>query len=157
MARLSDEFWYDKGVGDSMAEYEASTKLPQGPEDYVDKEADAKWPENWADTSETAEEWNARMSKGAEEMDKIRGVRKVPVPLKVEDVLSSTLPATRRQTGGSHYKDLAIQPVEYCVGNGLGMCESSVIKYVTRHSLKGGKEDLEKAIHMLELLIELKY
>lgn len=142
MSRLSDEFWYDKGIGDSMAE-------------YVDKEADAKWPENWADTSETAEDWNARMSKGAEEMDKIRGVRKVPRPL--EEVLSSPLPAIRRQAGGSHYKDLAIQPVEYCVGNGLGMCESSVIKYVTRHSLKGGKEDLEKAIHMLELLIELKY
>jgi len=139
MPRLTDEFWYDKGVGDSMAEYE-------------DKEADAKWPENWADTTETAEDWNARMSKGAEEMDKIRGV---PRPL--EEVLSSPLPAIRRQAGGSHYKDLAIQPVEYCVRNGLGMCESNVIKYVTRHSLKGGKEDLEKAVHMLELLIELKY
>jgi hypothetical protein len=35
--------------------------------------------------------------------------------------------------------------------------EGNVIKYVTRHSDKGGAEDLRKAIHYLEMLIEWRY
>lgn len=65
--------------------------------------------------------------------------------------------AKQTQVGGSHYKELPIQPVEYCQRNRLGFCESSVIKYVSRHREKGGKQDLEKAIHFLQLLIELEY
>ena len=65
--------------------------------------------------------------------------------------------ALERQAGGSHYKDMAIQPVEFCQKNKLNMIESNVIKYVSRHRVKGGREDIEKAIHMLELLLELEY
>ena len=65
--------------------------------------------------------------------------------------------ALARQTGGSHYKSLSIQPVEYCQRNGLLYCESNVIKYVTRHREKNGAEDLRKAIHYLELLLEMEY
>ena len=36
------------------------------------------------------------------------------------------------QEGGSHYKDKAIQPVQYIHTNGLGFCEGNVVKYVTR-------------------------
>ena len=61
------------------------------------------------------------------------------------------------QIGGNHYQNNPIQPVEYCQRNGLGCCESAVVKYVTRHKAKGGAEDLRKAIHYLELLIELDY
>ena len=61
-----------------------------------------------------------------------------------------------KQVGGDHYK-LPIQPVEYCQRNGLNCCESNAIKYITRHKAKGGKEDLEKAIHYLEMLIEMEY
>lgn len=61
------------------------------------------------------------------------------------------------QVGGSHYKNLAIQPIEYCQLNQLNYCESNVIKYVTRHRYKNGKEDIEKAIHNLQLLLELEY
>lgn len=62
------------------------------------------------------------------------------------------------QVGGSHYKDLLIQPVVYCQKNKLVYCESNAIKYVTRHNRKGcGLEDLKKAIHYIELLIELEY
>lgn len=57
------------------------------------------------------------------------------------------------QVGGGHYKKLKIQPVEYILANGLGFCEGSVIKYVTRHEEKGGVQDLRKAIHFLEILI----
>lgn len=61
------------------------------------------------------------------------------------------------QVGGGHYKDLAIQPVEYIQRNKLGFCEGSVVKYVTRHGSKGGAEDIKKAIHFLQLLLEIDY
>lgn len=60
------------------------------------------------------------------------------------------------QVGGNHYKNLAIQPVEYIFKNNLGYFEGCVIKYVTRWKDKGGVQDLEKAKHFLELLIELQ-
>lgn len=62
-----------------------------------------------------------------------------------------------RQVGGAHYKGLAIQPAEYCQRNRLPYCESSVIRYVTRHREKNGREDILKAIHCLELLLEMEY
>lgn len=58
------------------------------------------------------------------------------------------------QEGGNHYKDKAIQPVEYIMANNIGFMEGSVIKYVTRWKDKGGVGDLRKAKHFLELLIE---
>ena len=65
--------------------------------------------------------------------------------------------ALETQVGGDHYKDRAIQPVEFIYANGLGFCEGNVVKYVTRHRDKRGREDLEKAIHYLQLLIEMEY
>ena len=65
--------------------------------------------------------------------------------------------ALSTQVGGDHYSKLAIQPVEYITKNGLGFVEGSVIKYVTRHKSKGGAEDIKKAIHFLNLLLELEY
>lgn len=62
-----------------------------------------------------------------------------------------------RQEGGSHYKDCAIQPVEFIHANGLGFLEGCVIKRICRHRRKNGAEDLRKAIHELELLIALEY
>jgi hypothetical protein len=62
--------------------------------------------------------------------------------------------ALEKQVGGSHYRDMVIQPVEYILANGLGFIEGSVIKYVSRHKSKGGVEDLRKARHFLDLLIE---
>lgn len=60
------------------------------------------------------------------------------------------------QVGGNHYKNLAIQPVEYIFKNNIGYFEGCVIKYVTRWKDKGGVQDLLKAKHFLELLIELQ-
>ena len=62
--------------------------------------------------------------------------------------------ATDEQIGGSHYKDLAIQPIDYIVQNNLGYIEGNIIKYVTRYKNKNGVEDLRKARHYLEMLIE---
>lgn len=64
--------------------------------------------------------------------------------------------AISEQVGGSHYKDMAIQPVEYIHRNGLGFIEGCVVKYVTRWRAKGGVEDLKKARHFLDLLIEME-
>ena len=58
------------------------------------------------------------------------------------------------QVGGGHYKDRAIQPVQYWKSNLLGGCESSIVKYVTRWREKGGIQDIKKARHFLELILE---
>lgn len=58
------------------------------------------------------------------------------------------------QVGGGHYKSKGIQPVQYCMANDIGFMEGSVIKYVTRWKDKGGVEDLKKARHFLDMLIE---
>lgn len=58
------------------------------------------------------------------------------------------------QVGGSHYKDAGIQPIEYIFANDLGFCEGNVIKYVTRYGKKSGVQDLKKARHYLDMLIE---
>lgn len=65
--------------------------------------------------------------------------------------------ALDKQVGGNHYKGLAIQPAEYCHKNNMNALASSVVKYVTRYKDKNGKTDLEKAIHCIELLIQLEY
>lgn len=57
------------------------------------------------------------------------------------------------QVGGGHYKDLPIQPIEYCIRNGIPFAEGNVIKYVTRWRKKNGIEDLKKARHMLDIII----
>jgi len=62
-----------------------------------------------------------------------------------------------KQIGGDHYKKGGIQPIEYITSNDLGFCEGNVVKYISRHEKKNGLEDLEKAKHYIELLIDLKY
>lgn len=57
------------------------------------------------------------------------------------------------QVGGSHYKGMKIQPVEFILANGLGFCEGNIIKYTCRYGQKGGVQDLKKVIHYAELLI----
>jgi hypothetical protein len=59
----------------------------------------------------------------------------------------------RKQVGGSHYQ-LAIEPIDFIVKNELGYREGNVIKYITRHTQKNGAEDIKKAIHYLEMILE---
>ena len=66
--------------------------------------------------------------------------------------------ATAKQVGGEHYKDCKIQPVDYIVENNLTFLEGNAIKYITRHRKKGeGSRDIEKAIHYLEMILEMEY
>ena len=67
--------------------------------------------------------------------------------------MSPTSP-TKTQVGGAHYKDMAIQPIQYSLANKLGFCEANVVKYVSRWKQKNGIEDLRKAKHYIDLLIE---
>jgi len=62
-----------------------------------------------------------------------------------------------KQIGGNHYKDMAIQPSEFINKNKLQFAEGNSIKYICRHSLKGGKQDLEKAKHYIDMIIERDY
>jgi hypothetical protein len=62
----------------------------------------------------------------------------------------------QKQTGGTHYKGMPIQPAEYAEKNGLSLLEGNVVKYITRWKLKGQPlSDLEKAKHCIDLLIEI--
>lgn len=63
--------------------------------------------------------------------------------------------ANNVQHGGNHYKNKAIQPWDYIAANNIGYFEGTAIKYLTRWKEKGGVEDLKKAIHFIEKLIEL--
>jgi len=65
--------------------------------------------------------------------------------------------ASETQVGGDHYRLMPIQPVEFNQRNGLNFCEACVIKYVSRHKHKNGAEDVRKAIHFLNLLLEIEY
>jgi hypothetical protein len=60
--------------------------------------------------------------------------------------------ALARQVGGNHYKDFKIQPAEFCYRNNIPYLEATAIKYLCRWKLKGGVQDLDKAIHFIELL-----
>ena len=60
------------------------------------------------------------------------------------------------QIGGTHYKKFAIEPIEFIHKNGIGFCEGNAIKYLVRWKEKGGKQDLLKARHYIDLLLELE-
>jgi len=65
--------------------------------------------------------------------------------------------ASKRQVGGNHYARFDIQPSEFIMRNRLEWCEANAIKYICRHRDKGGDQDILKAIHYLELLLEWEY
>ena len=64
--------------------------------------------------------------------------------------------ASETQIGGSHYSEMAIQPIEFIHKNGLSFIQGNVIKYVCRYKSKNGIEDLLKAKHYIDLLIEFE-
>ena len=71
---------------------------------------------------------------------------------------SNVSTASARQVGGDHYKELPVQPAYFYTKNRLTGLESSVVKRICRHSRGGkGREDIEKAIHELQLILEWEY
>ena len=69
----------------------------------------------------------------------------------------STYDSLEKQVGGKHYRNMKIQPSKFVVENKLLFPEGCAIKYICRHPFKGKKEDLLKAIHFIEMIIERDY
>lgn len=63
--------------------------------------------------------------------------------------------ALETQVGGDHYKKYKLQPVQFAQINGYDTCSSYALKHITRHADKLGRQDIEKAIHYVELRQEL--
>jgi len=63
----------------------------------------------------------------------------------------------KKQIGGSHYKDMKIQPAQFINENNLPFAEGNAIKYICRHAHKGEIQDLEKAKHYIDMIIERDY
>lgn len=64
--------------------------------------------------------------------------------------------ALKTQVGGDHYKSMPIQPMEFSMANGMDACQHTAIKYIARFRSKGGIQDLEKAKHVIDMLIEFE-
>lgn len=80
-----------------------------------------------------------------------------PLKDKVVSAQEQTPRALARQEGGGHYKDLKIQPIEYIHANGIPYMEGNVVKYISRHRVKNGAEDVKKAIHYCQLILQMEY
>lgn len=82
---------------------------------------------------------------------------KSDMPYGVSYIADKSKASLEGQVGGEHYKNLAIQPVEYCYRNNIPAIESSIIRYVTRHRDKNKAQDIEKIIHYAKILLQLEY
>lgn len=93
------------------------------------------------------------------ELDKLHNIDPPPQERKSIDECTpqewdNAAKAINKQVGGNHYKEMAEQPIEFITANQLGFCEGNAIKYICRYKAKGGVEDIEKAIHYLQILKE---
>ena len=61
------------------------------------------------------------------------------------------------QVGGNHYQTMKIQPAEFINKNEMKFAEGNAIKYICRHVNKGGLQDLQKAKHYIDMIIERDY
>lgn len=59
-----------------------------------------------------------------------------------------------KQVGGDHYAKMKVQPIQFIVANDIPYREANAIKYICRHKNKNGIQDIEKAIHYLEMILE---
>ena len=62
-----------------------------------------------------------------------------------------------KQVGGNHYQTMKIQPAEFINKNEMKFAEGNAIKYICRHVNKGGLQDLQKAKHYIDMIIERDY
>ena len=74
-----------------------------------------------------------------------------------KDAKLGDLKSLLRQVGGQNYQDFVIQPAEFINKNKLLFAEGNAIKYIVRASKKGGREDLLKAKHYIDMIIETDY
>ena len=84
-------------------------------------------------------------------------VTRVPLAFVEHKKKINTPKARSTQVGGDHYRNMKIQPVEFITANAIPYLEGNVIKYICRHRSKGGAEDLKKAKHYIDLLLQHEY
>jgi hypothetical protein len=80
---------------------------------------------------------------------------KEPIAMKFPKECGTT--ATKTQVGGDHYKEMKIQPIDFIVENEIPFREANAIKYIVRHAKKNGAQDIRKAIHYLQMILEKQY
>jgi hypothetical protein len=83
-------------------------------------------------------------------------IDRIEMAKSINGFVEEKVAASETQVAGNHYSKLKIQPMEYCLQNDLNYGQSNAIKYITRYKDKNGIEDLKKAIHCIELLIEFE-
>ena len=105
--------------------------------------------QNWNDIYDEA---NRNLNVNIDEPP-VMEVREMPSAINVK-IKDSALDV---QVGGNHYSSMKIQPIEFINQNEIPYMEANVIKYVTRHKSKNGKQDIDKAIHYLEMIKETHY
>lgn len=79
---------------------------------------------------------------------------KTEMHLQVEERQAAQQNARSVQIGGDHYRQFAIQPIDFIEANGLSYSVGNIIKYCVRYQSKNGVQDLRKARHYLDMLIE---
>ena len=91
-----------------------------------------------------------------EKLETLINEKKDFVPTKSEDVVKSDgyKSALDYQVGGNHYQQMAYQPLSFIMELGLNFCEGNIIKYIARYKNKNGLQDLKKAQHYLQFLLE---
>ena len=81
----------------------------------------------------------------------------LPAPRHKDLFKGSTYDSLEKQVGGKHYRNMKIQPAHFINENKLLFAEGNAIKYICRHQTKGKEEDIKKAIHYLEMILERDY
>lgn len=74
-----------------------------------------------------------------------------------EEEVSGKPASLSQQVGGSHYKDMAIQPIEYITKNKLDFPQGCIVKYISRYRNKNKDQDVRKVIHFAKLILQLEY
>ncbi|WP_288923538.1 DUF3310 domain-containing protein [uncultured Ottowia sp.] len=96
--------------------------------------------------TESAPPWQDGLALAAENIARMRG---------------QALPASARQEGGDHYRRMAVQPWDAIQAwmsrkSFEDFLRACAIKYLARCDAKGGLQDLRKARHCLDKLIEVR-
>lgn len=109
----------------------------------------SKESESWSISGEVEPKYGKFDPISSVTADNIRpfGAEDIPVPKSALDI----------QEGGTHYKKMAIQPIEFIHKNNIPFIEANCIKYLCRHRDKNKAEDIRKVIHYCQLILELEY
>ena len=114
-------------------------------------------PEEWDDCLREFYENKKQEKKMAEMLKQLEGYDPQPKVDEYRKHVADLNKPSSKQVGGNHYKNFKIQPAEFCYYNEIPYLEATAIKYLCRHRDKNKAQDIKKAIHFLELILEYEY